>query len=211
MRKLIRLYFHVFHFTRFKGRENIPSGGPLLLASNHLSYYDPVLVVAGQDELMRAMAWEALFRSEWFAKLIGDWGAFPVDPTGSDPGGFRACLKHLKEGERVLVFPEGARSWDGELQPMREGIARLAMRADAPIVPVRVTGAHIAWNRGELAPSPWFRIDVHYLPPIHPRPVKGVKERRAESARIMEALRIALGGEVDEPSPPCPNVSAVLS
>lgn len=192
VRKAFRLYFGVFHFTRFTGRENLPPQGPVLLAANHTSYYDAFLVATGQDLLVRFMTWDVYFSRPVLGRFISDWGAFPMDPEGSDPGGYRQCLKLLKAGERVLVFPEGRRSFDGELLPLMPGVARLAIRAGAPIVPVRITGAHRAWPRGDFAPRPWFEIQVHYERPIHPRPVRTAQERRAESARITAALEEAL-------------------
>ncbi len=142
---------------------------------------------------MRFMAWDALFKGPpFFARLITAWGAFPVDPEGTDPGGFRTCLKLLKAGERVLIFPEGGRSYDGRLQPMREGVARLAMRAEVPIAPVRLTGGQMAWPRGDFAPRPFFPIHVRFCPAIHPRPARAPDERHAESARLMQALTAAL-------------------
>lgn len=135
------------------------------------------------------MTWDALFIGHpVFGKLISEWGAFPVDPDGADPGGFRACLAHLQQGERVVIFPEGGRSYTRELAPMREGAARLAMNADVPIVPVRIAGAQAAWPRGEGAPRPFFRIEVHYGEPIYPRHVGLGQARREESARIMAIL-----------------------
>lgn len=194
LRRLVRAYFRFFHATRFTGRRNLPPPGPALFAANHLSYYDPVLVMAGQDEMMRGMSWGALFQNRLLGKLLTDWGAFPVDVEGRDPGGFRTSLRLLKAGERILVFPEGGRSFDGELMPLREGVARMAMRSGVPICPVRITGADCAWNRSDLAPRAWFPIQVHYGPCIIPRTAKTKMEREAEAARIMDALRERLTG-----------------
>jgi 1-acyl-sn-glycerol-3-phosphate acyltransferase len=103
----------------------------------------------------------------------------------------------LKRGERVLIFPEGARSYDGRLLPLRAGVARLAIRTGAPICPVRVTGGEAAWNRTERFPRPWFPMQVHYCKCIRPRPASAAEERKAETERIMGELRAALsGGEI---------------
>lgn len=195
LRRLVRAYFRFFHATRYTGRRNLPPPGPALFAANHLSYYDPILVMAGQDEHMRGMAWGALFKNRLLGKMLTDWGAFPVDVRGRDPGGFRTSLRLLKTGERVLIFPEGGRSFDGELMPLREGIARLAMHSGAPICPVRITGAERAWNRSDLAPRAWFPIRVYYAPCIIPRAARTRNERQAEAARIMQELEAALGGD----------------
>jgi 1-acyl-sn-glycerol-3-phosphate acyltransferase len=196
LRKVVRGYFTLFHDAKFTGLENIPPEGPALFAANHESYYDPPLVAAGQNYPMKFLAWDALFEGpKWFAEFIRDGGAYPIDPHGEDPGGFKTCLKLLKEGERVLIFPEGGRGRNGELMPLKEGVARLAMRSGAAILPVRISGAGEAWGRGDFAPRPWFPISVHYCPPIYPRPAKTLEERHAESKRLMSELMIALLGE----------------
>lgn len=190
---MLRVYFRLFHFISITGRENLPAGGAALFAANHQSYYDPLLVAMAQDLPICFMAWDELFRiSGLFSRFITDWGAFPVDPEGNDTSGFRACLKLLRAGEQVLIFPEGGRSHDGRLMPMREGVARLAILGRAPIVPARIGGAEQAWPRGDLSPRPFFALRIHFAPPIHPRRVHGVAERHAESARIMRELEAAL-------------------
>jgi 1-acyl-sn-glycerol-3-phosphate acyltransferase len=194
-RKCLRAYFRVFHFTRVTGRENIPPSGPLLFAANHQSYYDPILIAAAQDLPVRFMAWDALFKWKFFGNFITDWGAFPVSVEGDDVAGFRSALEHLEMGERVLIFPEGGRSYDGKLMPLRAGVARLAIRKQVPVVPVRITGADNAWPRGDFSPRPFFRIDVHFCPPIFPRPAHGVQKRHAESQRLLTELEFALQGD----------------
>ncbi len=187
-RKFLRAYFRLLHSATFEGHENIPTSGPLLFASNHQSYYDPMLVACGQDLPMRFMAWDALFIGGFSERILLDYGAFPVDPDGSDPGGYRDCLEILKRGERVLIFPEGGRTDDGKLLPFREGTARLAMKADVPVVPVCICGAYEAWSKWDFGPRPFFPIRLQFLPAIYPRPVKGGHERHEESQRIMREI-----------------------
>lgn len=196
MRGGLLRFFRVFHALKCTGQENIPSG-TVLFAANHLSYYDPFIIGATTDGLVAFMAWEALFSDGLIGRTMRNWGAFPVDPDGKDPGGFRRCLEILDDEKSVCVFPEGGRSFDGNLMPLRAGIARLAMRTGVPIVPVRLTGAHNAWIRGDLAPRPWFKIGVHFGEPIEPRKVKPGAERHAETKRIMDELERALSPPSD--------------
>lgn len=188
LRKFLRAYFRVFHLTRATGRENLPPPGPALFASNHQSYYDPVFVAAEQNLPIKFMAWDELFKYGLLSKFISDWGAFPVDTEGEDGAGYRTCLDLLKNGERVLIFPEGGRADDYRILPLKAGVARLAIRTAVPIVPVCISGADCAWPRNDFCPRPFFRIDIHFHPAIIPRPVKGPKERHEESDRIMKEL-----------------------
>lgn len=192
VRRVVGGYFRLFHFIRITGRENLTHEGPAIYAANHVSYYDPVIIALGETRPLHFMAWEALFSKPLFAQVLLDWGAFPVDVSGSDPGGYKTCLKRLREGYRVGIFPEGERSRTGELLNLKEGVARLAINARVPIVPVVITGAHRAWPRGEFAPRPFLPIQVHFHPAIHAEHAPAGALRREETARIMRQLRDAL-------------------
>jgi len=192
VRNLLRCYFRIVHRTTFSGQENIPPSGPCLFASNHGSYYDPLLVAGGQFLPMRFMAWDALFNNGIFEKVIRFYGSFPVDPDGNDPAGYRVCLELLKKGQRILIFPEGGRSTKEGLDDFREGVARLAMKANVPIVPVCLTGLSAAWPRADMFPRPWFPIHVRYLSPVYPQQTKTPQERHDEAKRIMTEVKSSI-------------------
>ncbi len=187
LRSFSRFYFRWVHGTRFDGVENIPTA-PFIMAANHQSYYDPPLVGLGHDHRIKFMAWDELFCGGLFERFIRDWGAFPLDPSGGDSSGYRDALDFLKRGQSVGIFPEGERSYDGKLLPFREGVARLAMKANVPIVPVCLWGANRAWPRGDAGPRPFFKIQVAYLPPLYPKPAPTPTERRIEAKRLTEAI-----------------------
>lgn len=203
LRKLMLGYFRFFHSSTFEGMENVPPKGPVILASNHTSYFDPFLIniSAGKPTLLKFMAWEALFKEGFVDRLMRAWGAFPVDPEGKDPGGYRDALEQLRKGERVVIFPEGGRSYDGKLLEFREGFARLAIQSKATIVPVCILGAEMAWPRGDLCPRLWFPIHVRYLPPIQARAARGPEEKRAEAKRLTDEIVAAIQGELDAHAP----------
>lgn len=190
--------FKLLYFYKADGQENLPPpGGPLILASNHASYFDPVFVALGQRRVVRFMAWAALFKG-WFGRLITRWGAFPVDLDRYDPGAFRQALEVLRRGEWLVIFPEGGRTPDGKLMEMREGVARLSMLSGAPILPVRIDGAFEAWPKPKPLPYIFKRVRVHYGPMIHP-PSERLRpeEREAAAAQMMENLRAFLEGPAD--------------
>ncbi len=130
---------------RTAGTENVPKRGPALLVANHQSYLDPPLVgIAARRELVY-LARKTLFRNRFFSTLIRDNNAVPIDQEGIGKDGIRTILEQLDRGRAVLVFPEGARTPDGRMHPLRPGVQLLIRRSGAPIVPVGIAGAYDAW------------------------------------------------------------------
>jgi 1-acyl-sn-glycerol-3-phosphate acyltransferase len=135
------------------GRNHMPSAGPVLLVSNHQSHLDPVLIGVASPRQLRALARHTLFF--WpLSWLIRSLGAVPIDRTGSGIAGIKAILKMLREGDAVLLFPEGTRTRDCKLQPLQPGFAAIARRSGAAIVPMAVQGAFAAMPRGVFVPRP---------------------------------------------------------
>jgi len=125
---------------RTYGRENLIENGPAILASNHSSYLDPPLVGVCCRKDVYFLARKSLFERPVIGPLIAQLNTVPVDRDRGDVGAVRAMIKLLKSGNRVLVFPEGTRSKDGNLQPARAGVGLLIAKSLAPVVPVRVFG-----------------------------------------------------------------------
>ena len=122
------------------------------------------------------MAKEELFRHKLFGRFIGSVGAFPVKRGEGDTEAIRVAIAALQSGEAMLIFPEGQRG-DGEhLQPINRGVAMLAKRTGAKIVPAGVVGTHIAWPRGSKLKR--HRITVAYGKPFtYEECAKGANER----------------------------------
>ncbi len=136
------------------GLENISFKGPALIASNHVSYLDPPFIGAALDEDIIFFARKSLFRFTFSNWLLTRWQSIPVDRDRPDPGSMKAVFRKLKEGKKVLIFPEGTRSPDGNLQPGEPGVGLLIAKANVPVVPVRIFGAHEALPRDKTLPQP---------------------------------------------------------
>ena len=153
-------YFHwrVFH------PERVPLTGPVILAANHASFIDPPLVGAGARRHISFLARKTLFHS-----LVGvalrSWRVVPVDRDGGGGAGLKAILGRLLEGGAILLFPEGTRTSDGELQAARSGIGLVVIKSVAPVVPVRVFGTYTAYGRDRRFPLPQ-RLMVKYGRPM---------------------------------------------
>ena len=132
---------------RVYGRENLIEEGPAILASNHASYLDPPLVGVCCRKDIYYLARKSLFEKPVFGPLIAQLNAFPIDRARGDVAALRAILHLLKAGKRVVVFPEGTRSSDGNLQPARAGVGLIIAKSLAPVVPIRIFGSHAALPR----------------------------------------------------------------
>jgi 1-acyl-sn-glycerol-3-phosphate acyltransferase len=129
------------------GRENLIEDGPAILASNHASYLDPPLVGVSCRKDVYFLARKSLFERPLVGPILAQLNTVPVDRDRGDVAAIRAMIKLLKSGNRVLVFPEGTRSKDGNLQPARAGVGLLIAKSLAPVVPVRVFGSFAALPR----------------------------------------------------------------
>lgn len=158
--------FRVLFAVEYHGVENIPPRGAVIIAGNHPSYLDPVLVLLPVNRKIRFMAWDALFRVPVLGQLIRAFGSFPVDiRKGKGESAFREAVKVLNDGDALGIFPEGQRSEQGPMGELRTGVARLAIETGAAIVPVTIGGAYRAWPKWKLLPKP-AKIIVKYHPPI---------------------------------------------
>jgi 1-acyl-sn-glycerol-3-phosphate acyltransferase len=145
-------FFGLGFSYRRRGWGNIPAGGPLLLAANHQSMFDPVLVGLASRRYLSFLARKNLFEQPLLAPVIRKLNAIPID-RGLGKDGIQAVLQALDQGQAVLVFPEGERTYTGQLQPLKPGISLLIKRVRCPIVPVGIAGAYAAWNRHSKVPT----------------------------------------------------------
>ena len=190
--KLIgRPLFRILFSVEYAGLENVPANGPVILAGNHPSYLDPVLVALPVKRVIRFMAWDALFKVPLVGQIIKMMGAFPVNITrGKGEAAYREALRVLKGGEALGIFPEGKRSDSGPMGELRTGTARLALETGAPIVPVTIGGAFRAWPKYRLLPKP-AKIVVRYHKPVYPdqfRAAVGAGDDRKAQQEIMQSV-----------------------
>ena len=130
------------------GRYNVPKTGAVIIASNHASYLDPIFIGIGTSRILSFMARESLFRNLFFAKIIGMVNTFPVKRDYQDVGAMREAIARLKQKKALLLFPEGARTKDGNLQRAKAGISLLAYMASATVVPAYVKGSYEVLPKG---------------------------------------------------------------
>jgi 1-acyl-sn-glycerol-3-phosphate acyltransferase len=182
---------------RMEGMHHVPRHGPALLISNHQSYFDPVLVGLCARRHIHYLARKTLFKHKAFTRLILSLNAVPIDQDGIGIDGLRVTVQQLKAGHAVVLFPEGGRTDNGRLQPLKPGVQLLLKRSAAPIVPVGIAGAYEAWSRWRTLPmpAPLFlppserSIAVVIGPPLDPRPLAELPRQQAldELAKAIES------------------------
>ncbi len=158
--------------VRVAGREHVPATGALLVAVSHESVLDPVVVGAEFPRTLRFLARNTLFgpRGEvrWYGRAIGALGAVPIERDGGGARDtLRLALELLRQGDAVLIFPEGTRSPDGRLQEFRKGVALIARAAGCPVLPVGLRGTRDLWRKGAKLPRLFGGpVQVHIGAPV---------------------------------------------
>jgi cytidylate kinase len=197
LRVIARLIIRI----RVEGDLNvIPASGPLIIAANHASSADPVLIGAFLNgRLRRPLNW--LGKRELVEMPVIGWfmrqaGIHPVDRATADVEAFRTALRVLESGNILTVFPEGTRSPDGVLQEVREGVAVIALRSGAMVLPVGVSDSDKVWRKGSTLPTPGRHVTVRYGTPfvladVLPPDVLADRRRAKDAATHLIMGRIA--------------------
>ena len=133
----------LFRFN-VKGKENVPSAGGFILAGNHVSYLDPIVFGVACPRKLNYMARDTLFRNPFAAWLLRHVNVFPLKRNSADLGAIKEALRRLRSGGGILLFPEGTRSVDGEVQEGLEGVGFLARKSALPVVPMFIRGTQAA-------------------------------------------------------------------
>ncbi len=143
----------VFLFDlRCYGRQHTLVEGGALVLSTHQSYFDPVLIGVTFNERLNYLARRTLFDNRLLATIIRLLDAIELDRDRSGLAGLKETLKRLKKGEKVLVFPEGTRTDNGQMATLKPGFLAVARRSKVPLIPVAITGAFEALPRGSKVP-----------------------------------------------------------
>jgi len=138
----------VFFRFRILHRERMIETGPVILAMNHQSYLDPTLAASVSNRVVFALARKSLLDHSFWRWLLLKCNVIPIDHNGHDYAALKRVICLLREGKAALIFPEGTRCIDGNLQPPQPGLGFVIAKTLAPVVPMRIFGAHEAWPRG---------------------------------------------------------------
>ncbi|WP_369769923.1 lysophospholipid acyltransferase family protein [Gloeocapsa sp. PCC 73106] len=145
--------FHLYFRGRIEGRENVPQRGPVVVVSNHASYFDPPLLSNCVGRPVAFMAKEELFSIPLLKQGIRLYGAYPVKRGASDRAAIRAALSVLDQGWAVGIFLEGTRTVDSYIHEPKLGAALIAAKAQVPLLPVSLQGTNRIVSLGKRYPQ----------------------------------------------------------
>jgi len=156
----VRLIMRMLYRIRIVGTEHLPSDGPMILCANHKSNWDPVFVGCFTPHPVSFMAKEELFAFPPLAALLRSLHAFPIRRGNTDRAAIRLSLELLARGDTLVMFPEGTRSNQGNMEHLEKGIGFLALRSKAWVVPVWIEGSYRFGKRQTL------HFGIPFLPTV---------------------------------------------
>jgi len=196
-RTLLTPPLKVFFRAHWHGAEHVPLDGGVVLACNHLSNLDPVLLAAGCPRHISYLAKIELFRVPVLGQLIPRYGAIPLRRSASDPDAIRLAECVLERQQVLALFPEGTRSRDGQLKPFRFGAARLALKYNVPLVPAAIVGTDQAMPTGAHFPQR-TRVHIAFAPPLELQAYTYAKAGNVPEASVLEHVTSMLQAKVQE-------------
>jgi 1-acyl-sn-glycerol-3-phosphate acyltransferase len=182
-----RLLAQIFFRFRILHRERMIQTGPVILAMNHQSYLDPPLGGNACDRPIYFLARRNLLNVPVLGQLLPKLNVIPVNQEGIDRSALKALIHVIKAGNGALVFPEGSRTMDGSLQPGLPGIGLVIAKTLAPVVPMRIFGAHEALPRGQKKLR-FHPITVVVGEPIHFTAADLESDRKDLYARLSQRV-----------------------
>lgn len=194
-KQLCFIVLKFYNDLKVTGRDLIPTDRPVIIAANHVSNLDPIVVGCVFPGRLRPLGKEELFQiNPFFTWLMNNLGVIAVSRTSEKAAAMalKKFLSLLKHGENLMIFPEGARSLDGRLKPLEGGVAVLATSVNVPVIPLYIAGTYEAMPVGssKIKRNP---ITAHFGKPIMPLS----REQRGSLKEERERIRITLQSELE--------------
>lgn len=139
LKVIVRAIFFSIFRVKIIGKENLNFSGKMIIYSNHVAAIDPIFIHCMLDRMPKFMAKKELFKNKFVAWLITKLGAFPVDRGHTDMNAIKSAFRVLNNGEILGIFPEGRRTTDGNMGKFMPGAALIALRANAPMLPMYIS------------------------------------------------------------------------
>jgi len=184
---VLRVFLRLCTRLEIKGLDNIPQGGPLLVAFNHLAHLDAALVLPFLPQPVEGIALENLYHVPITGQLLRLYGTIPVHRDQFDRDVIRRALQALAEGKMLALAPEARQSLAGALEQARQGVAYLALRSGAPILPVALTGTEKTYAEWKRLRRPRLTVTFGEVITTPPRASKP-QARRQQVAELTDEI-----------------------
>ncbi len=146
--------FHIYFRGRIHGANKVPQSQPIIVVSNHASYFDPPIISYALGRPVAYMAKEELFSVPILKQFIVTYGAYPVNRDSNDIGAIRQAMGRLKEGWATGIFLEGTRTSDGRIHNPKLGAVSIAAKMNIPLLPVCLWGTEKVFSKDSSIPKP---------------------------------------------------------
>ncbi len=184
---LCAIVFVLFYRYRAYGGKNLGSvkEGGVIVASNHQSHFDPVIIGLGMfNRECYALARATLFKNPLLGFIIRWFNAIPVDRGEADRQAIKDCVEVLESGRALMLFPEGTRTRDGSVGRFKPGLMLIQRKAKVPVVPIAIAGSFAAWPRDRKFPRLFGKVAVKFGEPISPETLADMK--REDAMKLVE-------------------------
>jgi len=194
--RFLRVLVHGINRLAFRttvdGAANVPAVGPVIIAPVHRSFIDFFVASEVTRRKLHYMAKDSLWRNRWLARILPAVGAFPVHRESADREALRRAQQVLEAGEVLILFPEGERRTGPVVADLHEGVAFLAARTGATVVPVGIGGSASVMPKGKKVPRP-RHIHLVVGEPLDPPPrTGGGRTSRSRIHRLTEDLTVSI-------------------
>jgi 1-acyl-sn-glycerol-3-phosphate acyltransferase len=195
IRAVLRVLSRLFFRISYRGLENIPHTGCVIIASNHQTYLDPIWMSLPFKRPIRYLAMSESFSWPVIGKIILMLGAWPIQIEKADKTMLRRTLQWLNNDGALVIFPEGGRCLpDGKLHRLKPGAVRMALEANTPILPITIRGGHRVWPKGYRFPR-LAKVELIFHPLQHIKMQEG-EDARACARRETDLLAETIGSEL---------------
>jgi len=192
VRALVAGFCRLWMRTTVEGRDNVPRTGAFILAPVHRSNMDTPIAACTTRRRLRYMGKDTLWKKQPFRWLLSALGGFPVTRGSADREALHRCVQVLQAGEPLVLFPEGERKAGPLVQPLYDGAAHIACRAQVPIVPVGIGGSERVMPKGKKFIYP-RKVHIVIGAPLAPPPLtEGGRVPRAQVKVLTEQLHTQL-------------------
>lgn len=161
----------VLYRMKVYGKENVPKTGPVLIVSNHQSFFDTMFCQTWIWRPFYFIPRATLLENKFWGPLIGSFCVIPIKQGQADISAMKTIIEFLKQGKAICLFPEGKRTEDGRISEIKPGFSLMSRRSGAPVLPMVIDGMFEAWPRTQKYPKPG-RVGVMYGTPFTAEQIK---------------------------------------